>query len=319
MRRFAYVLLWLSMPSVSLFGQFRPLEEVHSESVRELVVRFGFSPYALLGNNPQKANAYAQIIFFEKQRVQALQRSNATLIGKGAQCDEIKAQQAATIDRADDAARAMGLNYAWRIAKGDEQLFNNNMFALHRQLRVEYARQDMLQADLKAKERIDNQKRTQAAAARPSVQNVAPKNNRDNEKKSLVGRFSDAEIFYVAFLVFGICVYLKPLDPDASFIVRAGRWFWVIMGVYSAAGYLVGGPRGAMAMTSLVLVYGMVISALLAFSRACQIELQEKGDEPETYGQAMGRGFGLGLRKHFWTLALLVISALLWSSKITKM
>lgn len=64
------IAVWLSGPF--LLAQYRPLSEVHPESLKLIIDKLGYSPWVLVGNNPSKPLAQASILRYEEERLLAI-------------------------------------------------------------------------------------------------------------------------------------------------------------------------------------------------------------------------------------------------------
>ena len=102
-KRVAFLLLLL-MAASPLFADFRPIEDIHPESITTLLPKLGYSPWALVGKTRERPAAYLSLLDYEKDRVESVRQANQDLRRQGALCDEVKVQQAYFFDSAQAAA-----------------------------------------------------------------------------------------------------------------------------------------------------------------------------------------------------------------------
>ena len=263
-----YPLLML-FTAATACAQFRPIKEVHTESLSVILNKLGYSPWVLVGKTRDKTAAHADLLEYQRARVRSLEKANLELQRQGASCDESKAQQAYGLDSAQEAASAMGLG-SLAMAGADERSFMREMIAIHRELRQEYARYDMLKQDLSDKQAAEavREERARIAATKLTTSGRSPASHSsrppaDSFAAEDEGGLDDSTIFLIAFAATGIWFFA--FSPDQSgFFMRWLQGAWVTVLWMVVLGYLNGGPRGAAGMLGISTLSGPAMGFIFA-------------------------------------------------------
>ena len=250
-------------------AQFRPIKEVHPQSVSALLKKFGHKSGALNGEVSERVRAQIDLINYERKRIEALRLANDEMRRQGASCDEVKAQEAYFIDSSEAAEFAMGIGLSGFGIRADES-FRRTMVGYHRQLRQEYARYDMLNQNLSEKLAAEAEREEKARRMETTLKSSAPQ-PKPNSSQSASATYSgpnegwldDSTIFLIVFVATGIWFF--SINPSQSgFFMRWLQGAWVTVLWMVVLGYLNGGPRGAAGMLGISTLSGPAMGFLFA-------------------------------------------------------
>jgi hypothetical protein len=283
---YAKILAWshfVLMAVTALSADLRPIKEIHPEPITKLLPKLGYSPWALVGKTRDKPSAHAALLDYETSRVESLRQENQNLQRQGARCDEGKAQEAFLADAPEAIASALGLAPAGYGGSAEDQAFRRAMIAVHRELRREYARHDMLKEDLErqvvaeaAREESNRQlARTKHAAASNRTSAVHDQGVADEG-------LSDSTVFFIWFGLSGLWAFSTG-PAQSGFIMRWLHGAWVTVLIFVSLGYWNSGPGGAARMLGL----SALSAPSLGFIFACGARFVGYG-EPDK--RAKGRG-----------------------------
>jgi hypothetical protein len=307
------IAVWLSAPF--LLAQYRPLSEVHPESLKQIINKLGYSPWVLVGNNPSKPLAQASILRYEEERLLAIRRANLSFQQKGAACDELKARAASTVETAEAAARAIGLSPMWKLERGKDLEFDYAMLDLHRQLRVEFARFDMLQANLNDQLVAEARRQEQAKAAARQSTHVASTSGRAASPRPAVGQawggFDDSTVFLLGFSLLGLVLFGVKTESH-GFLMMLARGTWVLVLLFVSLGYFNGGPQGAAVWLGKSLLAAPGLGIIYAAFGSGKGGAEAKPSRGETFPHRLGFALGLtisGLIRVLWIPVLLFVAS----------
>ena len=254
----------------SACAQFRPIKEIHPQTIDVLLRKFGHKDRALNGEVSEKVRAQVDLINYEIKRLESLRLANDELRRQGASCDEIKAQEAYFIDTSAAAEFAMGFSVNSGFGISADASFRRTMVGFHRQLRQEYARYDMLKQDLSDKQAAEavREERARIAATKLTTSGRSPASHSsrppaDSFAAEDEGGLDDSTIFLIAFAATGIWFFA--FSPDQSgFFMRWLQGAWVTVLWMVVLGYLNGGPRGAAGMLGISTLSGPAMGFIFA-------------------------------------------------------
>lgn len=135
----------------------------------------------------------------------------------------------------------------WKLERGKDLEFDYAMLDLHRQLRVEFARFDMLQANLNDQLVAEARREEQAKAAARQATHVASTPGTAASPRPAIGLawggFDDSTIFLLGFSVLGLVLFGIKAESH-GFLIMLVRGTWVLVLLFVSLGYFNGGPRG---------------------------------------------------------------------------
>ena len=327
-KRVAFLLLLL-MAASPLFADFRPIEDIHPESITTLLPKLGYSPWALVGKTRERPAAYLSLLDYEKDRVESVRQANQDLRRQGALCDEVKVQQAYFFDSAQAAASAMGLGPLGFGGSAEDQAFRREMIAVHRELRREYARYDLLKSDLAVKlaAEVAQAERTRQAAevAKTEWTRQAAEAKQSGARNSVSHRasdgglvgLSDSTVFLIALALTGLWAFSSS-PQESGFGMRWFQGIWVTVLIMVSLGYLNSGPRGAASLLGASVCSGPSMGLLFAIF-SIHVGYADKGKSVRSLGdrkgahsaELIGRNLGLAIGRNLG-LALVAYVKVFW-------